>query len=78
MQIGDFDVDVKYVRNGKLLTTKRYSFDGHDFVSYKIDGVDKGLTWDTETSSAVEPATSILHCCTKYFGLSNGMGEENF
>ena len=67
-----FDVNVKYVQNGSLVATKKYSFDGHDGVSYKIDNVDKGYIWD---SGPVEPARTICYYCVNHFGLSNGMGE---
>ena len=65
-----FDVNVKYVRNGSLLATKTYSFDGHDVVSYRIDGIDKGYTYN-----APQSAQMILSYCVKHFGLSSGMGE---
>lgn len=62
-----FDVNVKYVRNGSLVATKKYSFDGHDGVSYRIDNVDKGNIGESA------PARTICYYCVKHFGLSNGM-----
>lgn len=56
------DANVKYVRNGALLATKKYSFDGHDVVRYKIDGVDQGYL-----DTPVEPAArAICHYCSNY------------
>ncbi len=66
-----FDVNVKCVRNGSS-SVHKYSFDGHDAVSYKVDGVYQGLTWE---SGPIEPAVSICKYCANRFGLSNGMGE---
>ena len=68
-----FDIDVKYVRNGKLIDVKTYSFDGHDGVSYKIDGVYKGTNFDK--GGMGQPATDILSYCARNFKLSNRMGN---
>ena len=45
----DFSIKVKYVRGSSLIATKTYSFKGHDYVSYSIDGVAQGKCMASRT-----------------------------
>ena len=64
----DFSIKVKYVRGSSLIATKTYSFKGHDYVSYSIDGVAQ-----EESAWHQEPTISILNYAKRYLGVTDGM-----
>ncbi len=60
------DANVKYVRNGALLTTKKYSFDGHDLTWYSVDGSEQRPVFNLEGRYREQPAFSIYEYCADY------------
>ena len=71
----NFDIDVKYVRGGSLIDTKKYSFVGYNFASYSINGVAQGSIFDAENKKHVQPAYNIFGYSVNHFGVTGGKSK---